>query len=244
MNVSIMALSVCGNCVAPQKWITYVHRHSYRLYFVRGGKVYFRVGDKEIKLQKNCFYLFPSSLPFLVRQDPDDRLDHLYYNFIMSPPLIASEPIVCSLDEHPLLPSFLLLMENSVEYYQSHHEKAYKNTAKSILEAFLSFLFTIKPFPTTIDRDILTSVKYIESHYPENLTMRDLAAQACLDENYFIRKFRKTLGVTPYSYLLNLRLGIAAEMRDLGATSSEAALAVGFQHTSSYHRALKRHLND
>lgn len=245
MKISVTALPFCGSCVAPRKWITSVRTHPYRLYYVRGGSAYFRLGNEETKLQKNCFYLFPSNLPFLIRQDPEDRLDHLFYHFIMSPPLIASAPIVCALDEHPLLPSLLSLMESTVSHYRPDNrngslEKALKSTVECTLEAFLNLLFAIKRFPTEIESDILASVEYIESHYHEEFTVRDLAAHVCLDEDYFIRKFKKSLGITPYSYLLNLRLGIAAEMRDLGASVTEASLAVGFRHPSAYYRALKR----
>lgn len=245
MKITVTALPFCGSCIAPRKWITNIRTHPYRLYYVRGGSAYFRVGNEEIKLQKNCFYLFPSTLPFLIRQDPDDRLDHLFYHFIMSPPLIAPAPIVCALDEHPLLPSLLSLMESAVEHYRPYYRGPYvakelKNTVEGTLETFLNLLFAIKQFPSTIDHDILSSVEYIESHYQEDFTVRELSAHVCLDEDYFIRKFKKSLGVTPYSYLLNLRLGIAAEMRDLGATAAEAALAVGFRHPSAYYRAIKR----
>ncbi len=245
MKITVTALPFCGSCIAPRKWITNIRTHPYRLYYVRGGSAYFRCGNEEMKLQKNCFYLFPSTLPFLIRQDPEDRLDHLFFHFLMSPPLIAPAPIVCSLDEHPLLPAVQKLMEESVERYRPYYrgpyvEESLKSTVVSTLETFLNLLFAIKQFPATIDRDILTSVEYIESHYREEFSVRDLAALVCLDEDYFIRKFKKSLGVTPYSYLLNLRLGIAAELRDLGATVTEAALSVGFRHPSAYYRAIKR----
>ena len=249
MKILVTSLPYCGICKAPPDWNTQSIPRPYRLYFVRGGTAFFRTGSEEFRLLKDHFYLFPSTLPFLIRQDPHDRLDHMFFHFMMTPPAVAPEPIVCGLDDHPLMPNILELMQKSLLLYRPDHEgavlaPAFKGTVIAALEAFLNTLFAIKAFPAVLDRDILGAVEYLESHYREDLTVRDLAARACLDEDYFIRKFRKSVGLTPYAYLLNLRLGVAGELRAGGMSLSEAAATVGFHHPSSYCHALKKAKKD
>lgn len=243
MKVKVSYLLSFGVGLAPHNWkISHVPR-PYRLYFVKGGSAFFRLGDIEFPLKKNHFYLFPSSLPFLIRQNHDDRLDHLFYDFLMSPPMVASAPISCSLDEHPLFTPLLNLMQESVCEYTHQKNEALKDTIIAALETFLTFFFSVKSFPSVFDSTILKSVEYIESHYREPITVQELAANVYLNEDYFIRKFKKSMGMTPYAYLSKLRLSIAGSLIASGHTLAQAAAETGFQNPSSLCHAMKKARN-
>ena len=81
--------------------------------------------------------------------------------------------------------------------------------------------------------------KIFENEINGNLHAEFLAPEGTLYV-YFIRKFKKNIGVTPYAYILNLRLGVAGELRAGGMSLSEAAARVGFHHPSSYCHALEK----
>ena len=239
MKISV-SLFVCGSQKASPNWITNNLPTPYRLYYVKGGSAYLRVGKNEIKLQKNCFYLFPSSLPFVIRQDPNDRLDHLYYNFIMSPTVISSEPICMGLRDHELFPHFLEIMEQSVIVYKKSNSRKDREVVVSILEAFLTLMLTQNPVTNTENSDILKSIEYMERKYKQDITIKEIAAELFLSEDYFIRKFKKAMGMTPYSYLSRLRLSIATELLSGGVTLQKAAEATGFKYASSLSHALNK----
>ncbi len=237
------SLFVCGSQKASLNWNTSNLPKPYRLYYVKGGSAYFRMGNKEIKLQKNCFYLFPSSLPFIIRQDPNDRLDHLYYNFIMSPTIISATPICMSIRDHELFPHFLTIMEQSVLTYKKSNSRKDREVAVSILEAFLTLIVTLNPIKNTENSDILKSIEYMETNYMKDITIKEMASNLFLSEDYFIRKFKKTMGMTPYSYLLRLRLSIANELLSGGVTLQKAAEATGFKYASSLRHSLNKGSN-
>lgn len=239
MKISTKLL-VCGMCKAPEKWNTTILPTPYRLYYIKGGSAFFRLGNEEFKLEKNHFYLFPSSLPFIIRQDPSDRLDHLYYNFIMSPTLVSSEPICANINDHCLFPQFLKIMEESVTTYKTTLSREDKDIACGILEAFLTLLTSIKPIAKVQNSDVSKSIAYMEANYMKEITIGEIAEKLFLSEDYFIRKFKKAMGMTPYSYLLRLRLSVANELKKGGMSLSKVAEATGFKYASSLSHALNK----
>lgn len=79
------------------------------------------------------------------------------------------------------------------------------------------------------------AVAYINDHYPEPLTVNELAKTACLSAPYFTRAFKEATGLSPYDYLLNVRLDRAKELLITTRLSvGEIALHTGFRDTSNF----------
>ncbi len=237
MKISV-SLFTCGVCLAPEKWKTDVIPTPYRLYYIKGGSAYFRLGGEEFKLKKGYFYLFPSSLPFIIRQDSNDRLNHLYYNFVMTPSVVSSVPVSVNVCDNELFSQYLEIMEKTVTKFMTGRTNENKDIACSVLEAFLTLFLSEKPVKRINDGDILKSIEYMETNYMYNITVREMAAQLFLNEDYFIRKFKKSIGMTPYAYLSKLRISIANELISSGMPLSEVAESTGFKYTSSLCHAL------
>jgi AraC family transcriptional regulator, L-rhamnose operon transcriptional activator RhaR len=76
---------------------------------------------------------------------------------------------------------------------------------------------------------VLVAVRYIEAHYAEPLTLREVARQSCYAPTYLAHKFRKRLGVPPMEYLLQVRLQHACALLETTQMPvSTIACAVGF----------------
>lgn len=242
MKISANVLT-CGRCLAPTIWNTKNIPIPYRLYYVEGGQAFFTLNGEEFELKKNHFYFFPSTLPFLIRQNSEDRLNHMYYNFIMDPPVVVTAPICVSLDEHPSFPLFLKIMTNAVTSFCETKDPSQKDVACHCLEAFLSLLFTVKPLPLLEDNAVLRGIQYMESHFRENITIKEVARELYINEDHFIRKFKKAMNMTPYKYLSRLRGSVALELISSGATLEAAAEGSGYQSASSLSHALKKQRN-
>ena len=240
MKISVKLFG-CGSCVAPDAWCTTVSPTPYRLYYVRNGDAYFRLSNGEFKLKHGHFYLFPSSLPFLIRQDSKNRLVHLFYDFIMTPTVISSEPICVSLDDHPLFSHFLAIMTETVQCWLDQESSDSFDTVCHTLEALLSVLFTVKPVCVPSDDTVIRTVEYMESHISERVNIKEIADSMYLSEDYLIRKFKKVMGLTPYAYLSRLRTSIARSLIDSGVSLKDAAEQTGFRYPSSLIHSLKRH---
>lgn len=240
MRISITAMYGCGRTVAPEDWYTASLPRPYRLYYVIGGHAYYTVGGERIPLKRKYFYLFPASMHFNVVQDKSDRLNHIYYDFMMNETVTSSEPLYCSVEDHPLLPTMLTLMENSILSYRYDGHTKLRDTVISTLETFLSLFLEIVEPKKTLSKDISQAIEYIEQNYMDEISVKEIARLVFLDEGYFIKKFKRELGVTPYSYIKNLRMAVARELRCGGQALKDAAQSAGFKYPSSYCRALSR----
>ena len=82
---------------------------------------------------------------------------------------------------------------------------------------------------------------YIESNLSSELTLSELAGTVELSLHHFARMFKRTIGVTPYRYVLERRVERAKAMLRAAKTSLvDISLSVGFysqsHFTSAFHR--------
>jgi AraC-like DNA-binding protein len=79
----------------------------------------------------------------------------------------------------------------------------------------------------------------VDTSYMQDLTLDQLAAAAGLSRFYFLRAFRREIGVTPHAYLTGRRIAAAKALLDGDQPLSEVALACGFYDQSHFSRAFK-----
>lgn len=84
------------------------------------------------------------------------------------------------------------------------------------------------------------AAQYMENHFMEPLRVEALAVQCNLSVQYFIRQFRKTLGESPYEYLMNVRLSHAKRLLlTTRMPVGEIGASVGFNSPTSFIRFFK-----
>ena len=86
-------------------------------------------------------------------------------------------------------------------------------------------------------------IEYVEANFGRAVTVRELAYLAGLSTHHFVRMFQKSLGLTPYQYLLERRVERAKELlQDQTANLAQVGLSTGFcsqsHFTSAFHRAV------
>ena len=84
-------------------------------------------------------------------------------------------------------------------------------------------------------------LEYIESNLSRELTLSELAGIAELSLHHFARMFKKTIGVSPYRYVLERRVERAKLMlRSARASLVDISLSVGFYSQSHFTSAFGR----
>jgi AraC-like DNA-binding protein len=73
----------------------------------------------------------------------------------------------------------------------------------------------------------------------QDLTLDELAAAAGLSRYYFLRAFRRAVGVTPHAYLTGRRIAAAKAFLAGTVPLSEVAVACGFYDQSHFTRSFK-----
>lgn len=81
----------------------------------------------------------------------------------------------------------------------------------------------------------------VQERYADELNLDRLAAHAGLSKFHFSRRFRRSTGVTPYQYLLSVRIDRAKDLLATGQLAVGAiARQVGFKSASQFSRAFRR----
>ena len=89
---------------------------------------------------------------------------------------------------------------------------------------------------------ILSIVEYMNRHYFEPLQTEELAARCGLSKSHFIHLFRMCMGMTPYSYLIRIRMERAETLLQTGdMTVQEVAFVCGYNDPLYFSRAFSRH---
>lgn len=98
------------------------------------------------------------------------------------------------------------------------------------------------PLPTggqTMGR-LQTMIAFIEEHYPEDLTVADIAAAANVSQREAQREFKESLGERPMEYLSNWRLYEASRLlRTTDEPISTIARVVGYASPSYFSRKFR-----
>jgi AraC family transcriptional regulator len=76
------------------------------------------------------------------------------------------------------------------------------------------------------ERRISDALRYVELHAADTLDLETLAGVAIMSKYHFLRTFRHVVGMTPYQFLLNMRMRRAAVRL---ATSSEPVSVIAFE---------------
>jgi AraC-like DNA-binding protein len=82
--------------------------------------------------------------------------------------------------------------------------------------------------------------RYIQTYFPEKITLGKLSAIARLSPFYLQRLFLKEMGITPNEYLINVRLHHAIQYLHQGASILEVSLSTGFSDQSHFTKSFKR----
>lgn len=82
---------------------------------------------------------------------------------------------------------------------------------------------------------IYAAIRYIRAHYPEPLTLEDMAQQASMSKYHFSRLFKETCSYSPHEFLILTRLNRAKHL--LSTTDfpiSRIAREVGYQNATTF----------
>ncbi|SRR5579883_612931 len=128
-----------------------------------------------------------------------------------------------------------------------HNSGFYAESAASLLAAHLLRHYSSRPIQSTSSCDGLSLkqlqqvLDYIHSHFEQNLRLTDLAGFVGISCHHFARRFKQSMGVTPYQYILQCRVERAKELLLRShLTVAQIAYCVGFANQSHLTHHFKR----
>lgn len=230
----------CGRCKNPL-WHTHLPEHMNRIYYINDGIMYYGEPGQEYEFRKGYLYFLPQNMDFVVRQSREDPVDHTFIDFITFPPVSMDHFIEIAPNAHPLLQSSLSLLS---ELIGDHDKIAQLYDRAPLIKSYtyylLELIHEIHPIGYLTDLRILKVIEYMQTHFRENIRIRELAGLVNLDENYLFRLFRKTTSLSPHQYLKTIRICHCINLLRCGYSVSEAAEQSGYGSVSSFSQVFKK----
>lgn len=88
---------------------------------------------------------------------------------------------------------------------------------------------------------ILNSLIFLEEHYQEPVTVKEMAGASSLSESYFRGVFKEVMGLSPLDYLNRIRIAKSLEyLQNDDISITEAALRVGISDSNYFTRIFKK----
>lgn len=202
-----------------------------RVYYVYGGEVLYTDSERTAALRKGFLYIFPSASGYSMRQNPEDRLNCTFMHIELFPSLITSL-IEIPVGEHPVLNHIFMTL---VACIASGDVKVIESLAD------LFVLYSREHGLVTSSAERVSRVlTYIAGHMEEPMTIESLSHMAGYNEQYFIRYFKKNVGLSPHRYIINYRLSEAKKMLRAGTTISETARRTGYGDVKLFSRSFRK----
>ncbi len=145
-----------------------------------------------------------------------------------------------------VLPGFsenVIVDEEAAGYMRAFHDMIMKGSKEFEKEENLLLFLSVliqkygQPFETNLPEcgsEIEKACAFMEEHYKERILLEEICEWASLSKSTLLRAFTKTKGVTPYRYLVNIRINKAKQLLAQGVMPIDAALQTGFSDQSHF----------
>ena len=224
-------ISAYGRDYNPKDWFYNPNYLINRIYYVVSGTAYYK---KDTRLKPGYLYVFGIDADFRVSQDPEDPIDHVFFDFISYETYLNSQFTEVDLSGHEKLRHLILALteEFSDPACPMQIASAYFEIIRQELERILGSGTHYSP----VTKNIL---QIIHNGDLPTLTVREIARQANLNENYLIRVFHAEMGVTPHQYLNYMKAELAVAYCQQNLKMEEIAYRLGYSSVSSLSYSFK-----
>jgi len=219
------------------------HFHEYYVIgFVEKGERCLSCKNQEYVIKKGNIVLFNPGDNHACVQSDEGTLDYRGFNISKDVMLDLAEEVTGKRE----LPGFsenVIYDEEVACYLHPLHELVMKGSCEFGKEESLLLLLSLliqqygQPFENCVPEcrdEIERACAFMEQHYAERIYLDQICRHAGLGKSALLRAFTKSKGVTPYSYLENIRIGKAKKLLEQGMPPIEAALQTGFSDQSHF----------
>lgn len=226
----------CGYVTVPMTWGVEEKTASVytRIYFIEGGDVLYESETEKKRLKKNHIYCFPNKVPYRIVQNPKDCLSCTYVHIDITPYVISNLREI-SIERDPLAGCLMNAFRESCSGLLG---EATVKVQQKLSDAMMEYLICRGQLEV-IDVKISDSILYMIQHIKEELEIEKLSAISGYHPQYYIRLFKKCMGMTPHQYLIQYRMKMALILLNNGMNVSKTAEQVGYKESKNLCRAFK-----
>lgn len=219
------------------------HFHEYYVIgFVEEGERCLSCKNQEYTIEKGHAVLFNPGDNHSCVQSDEGTLDYRGINITKGVMLDLAEEVTGKRE----LPGFsqnVIIDEEVTCYLRPLHELIMKGSLEFGKEEMLLLLISLliqrygQPFEKCIpecSEEIEKACTFIKQHFSDRIYLEQICRHAGLSKSTLLRAFTKMKGITPYSYLENIRIGEAKKLLEQGVAPIDAAMRTGFSDQSHF----------
>lgn len=224
-----------------------LHHSFYRC--VAMGYHYFICPEMKICTTYHDFHTLPytSLIETAVNLTAKDKLVNLLEQ-LLEPEYYQLFSIHSAQQLYNMIISNSRLIPNSQDYYIHHYRQLTHeySSLKSMLENLIQMLEASPEFEETQEQIsnsyFLKIMKYINTYYNENISLKDIAEVVNMNPNYISQVFKKSTGTTFSRYLTDLRINQAKKLLETTNTSiNDISQQTGFNDYFYFLKTFKKY---
>lgn len=224
-----------------QPFPNHFHEH-YTVGFIKRGHCLVSCKNQEYTFSKGDIILLNPYDNHTFMPIGDETI--LYQGLIIRPEVM--EELTLRVPGQDYLPSFTKTMVRDEELYYSIRRifhliiDGFSEIEKE--ESLFFFMSTLiakysQSFEECLPKckeEVERASDFINRHYTESISLEQICQYARLSTSTLLRAFTKSKGITPYRYLINVRINNAKRLLEQGVLPVDAAFKTGFSDQSHF----------
>ena len=235
-----------GSSKAPvNAWYCKKHVGINRLYYIHSGIGSYEHNGKQVPLQSGKLYFIPYTVSFSPYSDVKDPIVHTYMDFELIPPIITNEILSMEANQSDKIASAVSVftlggtMSNHTDLSVLVEDPLFWELCKASVIYLINEIALTNRISKITDKIVTKSLEIMHTRMKEKLTVNEIAQACYMNPDSFIRRFARVVGITPYTYLKNIRLQTARCLRESGMSLTQIAIEVGYSDASALSHALR-----
>jgi len=236
----------------PQTWREIDYKPNYnKFYFIVDGYGWLKIGDKEYNPLPGQMYIMPQGVKqsYSFTENKNTYLKYwIHFTATIGDinlfDLVKTPAFFDVQNKEEVNITFCKLLEsfnNTTDITAHLNAKAYMY---QLISLFLDGIgydnITLKKAEEINRLDAV--LHYIDNHLADNIAIKELAAEAFLHPNYFIRLFKTSMGLSTINYINKKRMEKAKKLLStMDTTISDIARQTGFYNISYFSKMFKKY---
>ena len=244
-NIDIMRVRSCILLPRTLRAFEPHTHHGYETHYVIAGRGSFELADQPVAVRPgDFFYTRPETMHRMVVPEGEYLLQY-----------IALMELDTDQDAELAADLEALLGEGKVRRLGDRYHALFAQMSRQSLSndgqqqrgasarmaGFLYDLMLDTPTSSATHPAVEQALDFMRSHVDEAFELEELVAGIGLDRSYFIRLFKKTVGVPPMKYAMNLKMSAASDLlRTTPEPLATVAARVGFDDEYHFAKRFKK----
>ncbi|MBR3942785.1 MAG: helix-turn-helix transcriptional regulator [Clostridia bacterium] len=221
-------VSTCGHVYEFQESWLMLPQNLNRIHLYHSGSPSYVINDNKFTVKPEYIYFFPQNLGFKPKFSENEAIDHEWIDFITVPLVFGKSVIEISPDDQSSVANALRLCVSLARNLYKNDDLNGKQLLENAVQLTLDCMQAEKIVQLGGNVRINQALSYIHKHYAEEITLETLSDKAYCAKNHLVRLFKKEIGITPYQYIKNYRMGLATDLLSRGYSVKETAGKVGY----------------